>query len=173
LEKAMEYWQLLKSPLWQQKRLEMLTAAGWECQNCGGKQNELQVHHKQYFKGKNPWEYESDQLEVLCSECHSVQHQSIQNIKEIISLSNVNEIYNLLIGYSELFIVERTTEYDEYKNFDAQVQSIGTIAKLLHSVDPKKYRGIAEFLIENCHPHLKDEAENFYRQNFCIEVDEL
>ena len=169
----MEYWQLLKNPLWQQKRLEMLTAAGWECQNCGGKDSELQVHHKQYFKGKNPWEYENDQLEVLCRECHSVEHQSIQNIKEIISLSDVNEIYNLLIGYSDLSISQRATQYDEYKNYDPQVQSIGTIAKLLHFVDPKKYRNIAEFLIENSHHHLKDEAENFYRQNFCTEVDEL
>jgi hypothetical protein len=169
----MEYWQLLKSPLWQQKRLEMLEEAAWGCENCGEKQSELHVHHKQYFKGRNPWEYENDQLQVLCNECHKVQHQSIQNIKEIISFSDVNEIYNLLIGYSDLSIFKRTTKYDEYKNYDPQFQSIGVIAQLLNFVDARKYRNIAEFLIENSHPHLKDEAENFYRQNFCFEVDEL
>jgi hypothetical protein len=173
LGKAMEYWQLLKRPEWQKKRLEMLALAGWECQSCGTKDNELHVHHKQYFNGKNPWEYENDQLEVLCDDCHSVEHQSLQNIKEIISLSDVNEIYNLLLGYSEFSICKRTTKYDEYENYDARLQCIGTIAKLLHFVDSRKYKEIAENLIENSHPHLKDEAENFYRQNFCVEVIEL
>jgi 5-methylcytosine-specific restriction endonuclease McrA len=94
----MEYWQLLKRPEWQKKRLEMLELAGWECQDCGSKENSLHVHHKQYFKGRDPWDYEADQLEVLCDDCHNVEHLELQRIKEILSFYSVNEIYNLLIG---------------------------------------------------------------------------
>jgi len=166
----MEYWQLLKRPEWQKKRLEMLNSAGWKCQNCGSKDNTLHVHHKQYFKGKDPWDYESDQLEVLCDECHNVQHQSIQNIKEIVSVSDVNEIYNLLLGYSPTDIYKKLTNYEDVSNFCAETQVIGTIAKLLTFVDPRKYGDIAEAIIEVARLDEKEEAENFFRQNYFPEV---
>jgi hypothetical protein len=166
----MEYWQLLKSPQWQQKRLEKLSLAGWECQNCGSKDKELHVHHKQYFKGRNPWEYENDQLEVLCDKCHTVQHESLQCIKEIISLSDANEIYNLLVGYSDVDVIKRTTQ-NGFDNFCPEQQVCGVVARLMQFVPLKKYKKIAEFLIENSSDHLKDDAENFFRQNFPMEVD--
>ncbi len=165
----MEYWQLLKRPEWQKKRLEVLNNAKWECVNCGSKEDSLHVHHKQYFKDKKPWEYENDQLEVLCEKCHSVQHESLQCIKEIISLSDVNEIYNFLVGYSNFEVIKRTSQSENFENFSAEHQAAGVIAKLLQFVPAKNYKKIAELLIENSSDHLKDEAENFYRRNFPAE----
>jgi hypothetical protein len=169
----MEYWQLLKRPEWQKKRLEMLELAGWECQDCGSKENSLHVHHKQYFKGRDPWDYETDQLEVLCDECHNVEHLELQRIKEILSFYSVNEIYNLLIGYVEWDVLKRLSDSELYTREDAESQASGVIAKLLKFNHSTSYKRIAESLVDNAIPHLRDGAENFYRQNFPIWPEEL
>ncbi len=36
--------------------------------------NPLQVHHKAYREGKNPWESPDDELITLCSSCHKKEH---------------------------------------------------------------------------------------------------
>jgi len=68
------YFVKLQDPRWQKKRLEALEKAGWHCENCGNSDETLHVHHKQYFKGREPWEYELGQLSVLCKTCHSDNH---------------------------------------------------------------------------------------------------
>ena len=71
---AKTYFEKLKDPRWQKKRLESLEKASWSCSACGGTEDTLHVHHKQYFKGREPWEYETGQLEVLCEKCHEEAH---------------------------------------------------------------------------------------------------
>lgn len=66
----------LKDPRWQKKRLERLQLAGWECENCGSSDDTLHVHHLRYFKGRSPWEYENDELAVLCEGCHTREHEA-------------------------------------------------------------------------------------------------
>ena len=68
------YFQKLRDPRWQKKRLEALDAADWSCQRCCDKESTLNVHHKQYFKGREPWDYEVKQLAVLCEDCHQAEH---------------------------------------------------------------------------------------------------
>lgn len=70
------YFEKLKDPRWQKKRLEALEASQWTCSSCYDKTSTLHVHHRQYFKGREPWEYEVGQLEVLCEECHGAHHES-------------------------------------------------------------------------------------------------
>lgn len=36
----------------------------------------LNVHHKYYVAGKNPWEYSNDALITLCQDCHCDEHKS-------------------------------------------------------------------------------------------------
>lgn len=64
------YADLLKDPRWQKKRLLVLEAAGWECSSCGANDKTLHVHHLRYVRGRMPWEYPNDELEVLCEGCH-------------------------------------------------------------------------------------------------------
>lgn len=72
------YIEKLRDPRWQKKRLEALNAAQWTCASCSDKDSTLHVHHRQYFKGREPWEYEVGQLEVLCEDCHSLHHEQIE-----------------------------------------------------------------------------------------------
>lgn len=68
------YADLLRDPRWQRKRLEVMQAAGWECELCGDDKTELHVHHKHYRKGAAPWEYRRRELQCLCKDCHRLMH---------------------------------------------------------------------------------------------------
>lgn len=70
------YWEKLKDPRWQKKRLEALAKADFACEYCYDHDSTLHVHHKQYFKGREPWEYDVKQLAVLCEACHTDHHAS-------------------------------------------------------------------------------------------------
>lgn len=71
---ASTYFEKLKDPRWQKKRLEVLDKAGFCCEVCGDDSQTMHVHHKQYFKGREPWEYEATQLSALCESCHENHH---------------------------------------------------------------------------------------------------
>lgn len=82
---AKEYWEKLKDPRWQKKRLEVLQRADFSCEACGDKESTLHVHHNEYFKGKEPWEYDKYQLSVLCDSCHEFKHSKQDALKLICS----------------------------------------------------------------------------------------
>jgi len=65
------YSDKLKHPLWQKKRLEILRIADFQCEDCGRRDQELQVHHCAYISGLNPWEYDSALLMCICDSCHA------------------------------------------------------------------------------------------------------
>jgi len=64
------YYELLKDPRWQRKRLEIMEAANFECSNCGDDKSTLNVHHGYYEYGLKPWEYPNESLHCLCITCH-------------------------------------------------------------------------------------------------------
>jgi 5-methylcytosine-specific restriction endonuclease McrA len=63
-----------KDPRWQRKRLEVMEASDFKCENCGANNKTLNVHHKSYKKNHAPWDYENEELECLCEDCHSYKH---------------------------------------------------------------------------------------------------
>jgi hypothetical protein len=66
----MTYKEKLLDPRWQKKRLEILQRDNFTCQMCGDTKSTLQVHHKLYIKGNDPWEYPNLMLITLCGDCH-------------------------------------------------------------------------------------------------------
>ena len=93
------YGEQLRHPNWQRKRLERLQSACWECQNCGGKQETLHVHHRQYFKNRMAWEYEDEELSVLCDGCHAVEHAHLDALKRYLAHANTAEVLALVGGF--------------------------------------------------------------------------
>lgn len=69
----MTYSEKLKDPRWQKKRLEILNRDGWKCQECSGKDSELNVHHRSYHPGLDPWDYPVAELVTLCRSCHEIR----------------------------------------------------------------------------------------------------
>lgn len=99
------YWQKLKDPRWQKKRLEVMQEKDFCCEVCGDAEETLNVHHKEYFKGLEPWEYGNNQLAVLCESCHESMHDKLDLLKWICSQArldgpeNREELAFLLGGY--------------------------------------------------------------------------
>jgi hypothetical protein len=81
----MNYAQQIKHPMWQKKRLEVLELRGFQCQECGVKDEELHVHHPFYRRGAMIWEYEKEELECLCHKCHKNAHELDEQIKKALS----------------------------------------------------------------------------------------
>lgn len=67
----MTYSEKLKHPFWQKKRLEILQRDNWCCQLCSDNNTNLQVHHKVYISGREPWDYENEVLITVCQHCHA------------------------------------------------------------------------------------------------------
>lgn len=75
--KRKEYYnRLLEDKRWKEFRLKVLSERGNKCECCGGT-DVLQIHHTFYISGKMPWEYEINDMRVLCKRCH----QRIHNIQ--------------------------------------------------------------------------------------------
>jgi hypothetical protein len=68
------YSDLLRDPRWQRKRLEVMQRAGFACELCGDTRTTLNVHHTQYVRGRDPWDYPAAELRCLCEPCHGREH---------------------------------------------------------------------------------------------------
>lgn len=66
----MNYKEKLQDPRWQKKRLEILSRDSFTCQHCGSEKKTLHVHHVNYEKGKEPWDYPNHNFVTLCQDCH-------------------------------------------------------------------------------------------------------
>lgn len=82
----MNYAQQIKHPLWQKKRLEVLEANGYECQECRDDDTTLHVHHPFYKRGAMIWDYAKEELECLCEKCHKERHEIDEKIKKALAL---------------------------------------------------------------------------------------
>lgn len=65
------YLEKLRDPRWQRKRLEVFQRDNFACTACGDTESTLNVHHKMYEPGKDPWDYPLSSLETRCDKCHS------------------------------------------------------------------------------------------------------
>lgn len=68
-----EYFEKLKDPRWQKKRLEILKREDFTCEVCKSKERTLHVHHKIYVYGRDPWDYVDTNFSVLCDTCHEFE----------------------------------------------------------------------------------------------------
>lgn len=80
------YWELLRDPRWQKKRLEVMQEADFTCEECGAKDRTLNVHHKLYRKGADPWDYAQGELQCLCEPCHQSVSNQAERLKEVLAL---------------------------------------------------------------------------------------
>jgi len=68
-----EYYEKLKDPRWQKKRLEIMERDGWRCAYCDDTKSTLTVHHTFYKMDADPWDYPSESLLTLCQKCHQAE----------------------------------------------------------------------------------------------------
>jgi len=113
------YYELLKDPRWQKKRLEVLDRAGFECENCGANDKTLHVHHRIYKKGYKPWDYGPCFLACLCEECHNEQSDLKEKFKDgfgLMGFGDMEELYGYMCGLimkndEKMLVVIRSYEH--------------------------------------------------------------
>jgi len=89
------YFDKLKDPRWQKKRLLVLHRDKFTCSSCGSTDKELHVHHMMY-ESKIPWETRDFFLITLCTDCHKERHELEKFTKHILSSVHSNEKYEQL-----------------------------------------------------------------------------
>lgn len=142
----MTYAQQLAHPLWQRRRLEMLSAAGWKCTCCGSSEKTLHVHHKQYFKGRMAWEYVDAELQVLCDECHEKSHVLDTRIKTVLARVPQEEALALLVGY---FGCAYGEEYDQCYSEQPEIVEIGGLASCLRGQPPELVSSVWDMIVKS------------------------
>lgn len=88
----MDFDKQYKHPKWQMKRLSKLDEVAKDsddnspyCQWCGENDDQLHVHHIRYIKDRKIWEYNNEELLVLCGKCHRDAHALQDEIKDLMS----------------------------------------------------------------------------------------
>jgi len=90
------YYELLKDPRWQRKRLEVMQRDEFRCAECGNHVKTLNVHHIRYRRGKKPWEYDDGDLVTLCEDCHKQQTKLRERLEATLDPSMLGH----LVGYA-------------------------------------------------------------------------
>lgn len=112
-----KYFEKLKDPRWQKKRLEILERDEWTCTVCGRSDLSLHVHHGYYEGRMEPWEYHDETLHTVCEACHDqadclrrdVQYQMaklpIRMQKELLPLlAELTDIAKADVFFIDVFI---------------------------------------------------------------------
>lgn len=95
-----DFYSQYQHPLWQRKRLEVMSLHGYSCEQCGSTDTTLHVHHRHYRKGHKVWEYETNELKCICSDCHKFEHEIYDRIRYVMSYMDDEEKIKVL-GYCE------------------------------------------------------------------------
>jgi 5-methylcytosine-specific restriction endonuclease McrA len=73
----MDYKEYLQSDHWQKTRKATLADRKYKCEQCG-RRGLLHVHHLTYA---NLWAERPEDLQVLCEQCHYLEHFSMTRIE--------------------------------------------------------------------------------------------
>ena len=97
----MNYYEKLKDPRWQRKRLEILARDFFTCLHCGDTDKQLHVHHLSYLGINNPWEALNEYLITICDDCHRIEETKVREVKEMIAnlcatCQTINPVYDVL-----------------------------------------------------------------------------
>lgn len=142
-----------RHPNWQRVRLQMFEFADWQCQNCGARNQNLQVHHRHYVKGRPVWEYTEDELMVLCGACHESLHSFKKSTNELIDFNGPEfwaRAFPLIAGYMDGCVaLEQMVE----GGLSNPLYRLGVIAAMLEALpeDSLKNLVLAVAKMRRCH----------------------
>jgi hypothetical protein len=116
------YYELLRDPRWQKKRLEVMEADRFACRACGDTTSTLNVHHLVYRKGAMPWDYEPGSLTTLCESCHKhcedmkeVANRWIASVPPAISREALESLREVTIGMPKSALDSQSVLMEAFK----------------------------------------------------------
>lgn len=148
------YREKLLDPRWQRRRLEKLGSVGFACEACAATDRTLHVHHPRYIKGREPWEYANDELQVLCVDCHAEHHEREAAVSEVLRSVFADDLVAVSAGYfysagvsSEFDSLMRVVKYPRdfwagyvgYRFVSLPDESRRQVLELILAHPPKRY----------------------------------
>lgn len=125
-----QYFDQIKSPKWQKRRLEILSRDGFKCTSCSETNDQLHIHHLKYDFTKNIWDYEDEDLITLCEICHQEIEDSIKttysvirkNVKSNIQSSHLKNFMEKILSQDDsgavMFFIEKN--FDKIKKMESE-----------------------------------------------------
>lgn len=162
---------MLRSPLWQKKRWEIMQRDDFTCQHCGCKERELQVHHRVYHKGAKPWEYDDSELITLCARCHDAETDAkathYETFKEICDIAReiglseqfIDSVLSHMLS-AIAFISNKSDEYGIYGSEEETLKNVLFGTQILSDAQILFSRGIKLSQVEEA--KVKDYCRNIY-----------
>ncbi len=95
------YWQKLRDPRWQEKRLRIMERDEFKCRLCGCSEKTLNVHHAFYEKGRDPWDYDERFLRTFCEECHAAWHEWQNCLLAVSGFLTSADMLKQLVGFAK------------------------------------------------------------------------
>ena len=171
----MDFFDQYKHPNWQKKRLEVLEDAEFTCERCFDAESQLHVHHKRYIKGRKIWEYETSELEALCSACHKQAHNDVEVLQSIIAKvpsDCLPELCGVVLGYLSNVQGRSGVGFGSTQEFPEDIYYESLVGKLAAVSSDKLSIQMLEGLIsaiEALQPGEKKEVLVCGRQGFSYE----
>ena len=159
------YKELLKDGRWQIKKSSIMERDHYECRICGRKASDgvtLNVHHLQYRKGANPWEYDDNELVTLCEDCHRKEHGRIK--MELLGISVGDFVYYHHSDYTNSGLI-----YDiNSDNMTAKIATVddGAANDLLWLESVKINE---DGTLERCRGKVTKDGKESINWDFCLE----
>lgn len=101
------YSEKRKDPRWQKKRLEVMERDEWTCQQCFGSETTLNVHHRWYERGHDPWDYPDECFLTLCEDCHGNETADMPSAEHLLVVALKRrflsgDLHSLAVGFERL-----------------------------------------------------------------------
>lgn len=106
------YSEKLKNPLWQRKRLEILSRDSFTCRFCYDNKSTLHVHHLDYIPGNEPWEYPDEYFLTLCESCHQKATEFRPAFEKLVIKNLRLKLTDNFTQKGLLFILDKISEKD-------------------------------------------------------------
>lgn len=104
------YSEKLKDVRWQKVKNAIQIRDEFTCQKCGEKNKQVQVHHRHYISGRDPWDYPEYLLVLLCSDCHKEEENCAEVLKELVPTLHCYGYFNTDIRKAVNDLIENKTK---------------------------------------------------------------
>lgn len=116
-----EYEKKLTSPHWQRKRLEVMQKSDFKCHFCGNGNEQLEIHHVIYLRGRQPWDYDDEYLIAVCHSCHVEEERMKSEDPTLIGLFSMSGLSRRQLNY---LAVELRRHFTKRANREEKYQDL-------------------------------------------------
>lgn len=138
----------LSSPEWQAFARRVRRERGNACEMCKRGHVVTQVHHWFYERNREPWEYRTDEVVVLCHGCHKEIHEHLKQFRKFVFIHLNPQVFKILNGalavaltqYEPLVFVHALAEFVSTPSLVQRYADAWNCSSVKETEEAKAYR---------------------------------